>query len=535
MVEQNKPKSRAASGSARASRKDEQASEIVKVAKGGGIALIGTTGSRGLTYVYSIALIWFLGAEKFGQYTLALAVVMFIGLISSLGLPQGVIRFGSIEAGKSGRSGVHQVVKSAFKVVIPASILLGAGTFFGASSLANLVFHKPELTVILQILAISIPFVAAQSTIAAATRALKEMRWTAIVGVAQPFIALVAAIVLILLGMGANGAAIAYVASYVLGSMLAMYFYTRMIPKEDRSGETYPLGRMVKFSVPLSMTEWMHFANERTEIFFLGLLPGSAGVSLYKIAWSLAGLETLLRQSLEQILAPYSSELSHHRKIEQLGSLYKTTAKWGFTSALMIFLLYMLYSKEIMGIFDPSLASGGGVLLMLGFAQLFNEFTGACNTILIMSGRSDLTLANTIILFGSSIALDWLLIPTYGVIGAGIAGGATVILVNILRVVEVWWTLRIHPFKLSFIKPLIAGEVSVAIFFAIHTYVYPESLVMDIIAAFLFCVVFLFGIYILKLDPTDMVVVKAIRGKLLRQPQLQKAFGSVKSSKHPAD
>lgn len=513
--------------------RDEQANEIVKVAEGGGIALIGTTGTRALSYIYSLALIWLLGAEKFGQFTLALAIVMFIGLLSTLGLPQGVIRFGSIEIETGGKAGVHQVVMSAFKVVIPASILLGLATFLGASFFANLIFHKPELTGILQILAISVPFVALLSTVMAATRSMKEMRWTAIVGIVQPLIALAAAIILVLIGMGTKGASYAYVASYVMGSALALFYYLRMIPKEDRKGEPYPLREMLKFSIPLSMTEWMHFANERTEIFFLGLLPGSVGVSMYKIAWSLAGLETLLRLSLEQILGPYSSELSHKSKIIQLGVLYKTTAKWGFTAALMIFLVYMLYGKEIMGIFDPSLASGGVVLLMLAFAQLFNEFTGACNTILIMSGRSDLTLMNTTILFGSSIALDWLLIPTYGVIGAGIAGGTTVILVNVLRVVEVWWTLHIHPFKLSFIKPVLAGVVAGGFFFLIHTYVYPESLVVDFIAAVLFCGAFLYGVFLLKLDPTDLVVVNAVKKKLLRLPFFKRVDGKLKSFRDP--
>ncbi len=513
--------------------REEQAKELVNVAKGGSIAFIGTAGTRGLTYIYNFALIFFLGAESFGQFTLALAIIMFIGLISSAGLPQGIIRYGAIEANANGIAGTHQVVKTAFKVVVPVSILLGLATAFAASTIANLVFKKPELTQLLQILAISIPFMALQSTLLAATRALKVMRWTAIVGIVQPAIALVAGIILVKVGLGANGAAAAYAASYLLGTSLALFYYVRMIPKDQRKAEPYPLAHMLKFSVPLSMTEWMHFANERTEIFFLGFLPSAVGVSLYKVAWSLAGLETLLRQSLEQILAPYSSDLSHRRRISDLEVLYKTTAKWGFTAALMIFLVYMLYGKEIMGVFDPTLASGGGVLLMLAFAQLFNEFTGACNTILIMSGRSDLTLMNTVILFGSSIALDWLLIPRFGVVGAGIAGGATVILINILRVAEVWWTLRIHPFKLSFVKPLIAGEISAMLFFALHNYVYPESIVLDAIAAILFCVIFLYGVYLLKLDPTDLVVLSTMKQKLLKVPQLQKVFAVVRSRRNP--
>jgi len=209
-------------------------------------------------------------------------------------------------------------------------------------------------------MAISVPFVGLQSTFLAATRSMREMKYTSIVGVVQPLVALVLAFAFHLAGISLLGAVIAYVISFVIGTVLGLIFYLRMIPVEDRIAQPYPVGPMLQFSVPLSMNEWMHYANERTEIFFLGLLPGSVGISIYKIAWSLAGLETLLRLSLEQILAPYSSDLSHRKEISRLSILYKTTAKWGFTVALMVFLVYVVFGREVMGFFDQTLVSGAG-------------------------------------------------------------------------------------------------------------------------------------------------------------------------------
>lgn len=494
--------------------KSDEERGIVDVARGGGISLLGNAGTKAITYFYNFALIWQLGAERFGEFTLAVTIVSFIGLVSNIGLPQGIIRYGAIEMLENGRSGVNQVMKSALKIIIPVCVLSAIALAFGAIGLSTLVFKKPELTPVFQVLAVGIPFVALQSTFLAGTRSMKEMKYTSIVGVIQPLIALVLAIILVALGMDVMGAAIAYNISYVVGSILALTFYLHMIPSKERRGGRYPLRQMIKFSVPLSMTEWMQYANERTEIFFLGLLPGAVGISIYKIAWSLAGLETLLRLSLEQILAPYSSDLTHRREITQLGSLYKITAKWGFTAALMIFLIYVLFGKEIMGFFDPSLVSGAWVLVALGAAQLFNEFTGACNTILIMSGRSWLTLMNTIVTFGVNIAMDWALIPTYGLVGAAIAGATTVVLLNVMRVIEVWVILKIHPWKWSFFKPALAGVITAGGIYLLNRYVMPESLVLDLIAILVFCVAFLWFIKILRLDKDDSLVISAMMHKI---------------------
>lgn len=494
---------------------DPRGSDILAVAKGGGIVFIGTIATRGLSYIYSLALIWGMGADSFGQFTLAMAIVMFIGLVATIGLPQGILRYGAIQAQKDGKAGAHQVTMSAMWVTIPVSLLLTAAVFWAAKSLSTLVFHKEELTPIIQLLAASIPFMSLQSILLAGTRALKVMKYSTIVWVVQPAAALLLAILFLYLGGGAEAASLAYVISYIIGAGLSLYFYLRLIPRVDRGSGRFSIGDMIKFSIPLSMTEWMHFTNERIEIFFLGMLPGSLDISIYKIAWSLAGLETMLRLSLEQMLAPFSSDLTHRRELKQLEGLYKATTKWGFSGALMIFLVYVLFSRDILAIFDPALMVGSGVLIALSFAQLFNEFTGPCNTILLMSGRSDLTLINTIIIFVLSFALDWVLIPRYGLVGAAIVGSGAVILLNTMRVLEVWWTLKMHPFKLNFIKPVLAGLAAAGIIAFAQRLGLTGNLWIDVVLILIFCAIYLALIYLLKLDADDQVVIAALKHKLL--------------------
>lgn len=491
--------------------------DLVEIARGGGIAFVGQIATRSLGYLYNLGLIWALGVEPFGLFILSMTIVSFIGIISSLGLPFGIIRFGAMDLLKSGKKGVHTVTLAALKVLIPSTLFFTLITFFSAASIANSIFHKPLMTSTIQMLSWGIPFIGLQSVFLAATRAMKEMKYTTIVNVIQPVLALFLALIMVLFRMGVRGAVYAYNISFIVGAFLSFVYYLKMIPRKERGRQPFATGALLKFSLPLSITEWVHYANERTEVFFLGLLPSTAAISIYKIAWSLAGLEPLLRLSLEQVLAPFSSDLAHRREISQLGSLYKATAKWGFTAALMLFFIYLLIGNALLAIFNITDPLATTVLIILAAAQLFNEFTGGCNTVLIMSGRSDLTMLNTILLLGMNFGLNYWLIFQYGLIGAAIAGAISVVIINTLRVLEVWWTLKIHPFKLSFIPPAVIGFCAASLIFMIQTFFRVESVWINLGMGILYCLIYLFAVTNIFIDQEDQYVLDAFRRRLQKR------------------
>lgn len=490
-----------------------QPKEILVVASGGGISLVGSIIERGLGYIYSAVLVWWLGAESFGLFTLAMAISTLVGMIANLGLAQGVVRYGAIESQIRGRGGVHGVTVAALKIAVPASFFVMSVMLWSASSLAN-VFNKPELSPLLKAMAISIPFMSVQFIFLASTRALKVMKYSVIVGVFQPLIALVSAGLLFAAGYGILAISFAYSVSYMLGACLAAFYYLRLTLHKNKLKSKFAFAEMVRFSLPLSLIQWINYTNQRTEVFFLGLLPTTIDVGIYNIALRLAGLETIFIDSLNQIFGPFTSELSHQRQIEKLENLYKTVAKWAFTGGLVLFLTYMLFATTIMKLFDISFVQGTSVLIALGFAQLINAVTGPCGTVLLMSGRSGLSLMNTLILLGTSILLDWFLIPRYGLVGATLAGASTIILVNILRVIEVWATLRIHPFRWDFIKPLAAGISSFAVVYLLRFVVANDSLLMNLVYVTSFVLCFITFIILLKLNQEDTMILKAIRQKI---------------------
>jgi O-antigen/teichoic acid export membrane protein len=169
-----------------------------------------------------------------------------------------------------------------------------------------------------------------------------------------------------------------------------------------------------------------------------------------------------------------------------------------------------------MTLFDPAYAIGATVLVWLGFAQLVNAGTGPCGTVLIMSGRSDLSFMNTVILLAVSIGLDIWLIPKYGLRGAAWAGAIAVILVNLLRLFEVWLTLKIHPFKWGFAKPIAAGVLSSVSIYFLQSRVFSEGLLLDLASLLLLIFIYIAIIYLLKLDSEDILVIDSVRRRILR-------------------
>jgi O-antigen/teichoic acid export membrane protein len=135
-----------------------------------------------------------------------------------------------------------------------------------------------------------------------------------------------------------------------------------------------------------------------------------------------------------------------------------------------------------------------------------------------MAGRSDLSFFNTAILFISSVALDWTLIPRFGLSGAAFAGAFTIVLVNILRVTEVWMLLRIHPFTLSFLKPIIAGLVGGAVVLGMRAFPGAAGPWNDLMQGLVFVTIYCAMILLLRLEAEDLLVLRAIQRRISGRP-----------------
>jgi O-antigen/teichoic acid export membrane protein len=120
----------------------------------------------------------------------------------------------------------------------------------------------------------------------------------------------------------------------------------------------------------------------------------------------------------------------------------------------------LLYPKPILAVFGASFVEGAAAMAIIAFGELINAATGICGSIIDMTGHNRLKFINslfsTVLIVGGNV----LLIPRWGVLGTAVASFAAMSIINIVRVIQVWFLYRLHPYDKTFIKPILAAAVA---------------------------------------------------------------------------
>jgi hypothetical protein len=116
-----------------------------------------------------------------------------------------------------------------------------------------------------------------------------------------------------------------------------------------------------------------------------------------------------------------------------------------------------------LGVFGDAFTTGTTALILLTFAEFANAATGICGPMIDMTGHTRVKVANSVLWTVLLIGGGALLIPRWGIVGAGIASLVAVAGVNVLTVIEVWALEALLPFDRTFWKPVTAGVVALVV------------------------------------------------------------------------
>jgi O-antigen/teichoic acid export membrane protein len=103
------------------------------------------------------------------------------------------------------------------------------------------------------------------------------------------------------------------------------------------------------------------------------------------------------------------------------------------------------FAPWLLGLLGDEFASSLVPLRMLAAAMLFAGLAGPVDAVLLMVGRSTLSMLNTTAGLATNLALNALLIPAHGITGAAAAWAVAIVVTRLLPLVELHALLRIHP------------------------------------------------------------------------------------------
>ena len=148
-----------------------------KIAKWAGVSFVGAFAGLALGYLSRLIIARWLGTSDYGLISLGYAAMMIGAALSLVGLPGGIQRFVSFYERKGDKSGIKGTILCALKISLPLSIIFAIILLFHADWVSIRVFHSPELTPVLRIFSIAIPFSVLANNLISATIGFQDIRY----------------------------------------------------------------------------------------------------------------------------------------------------------------------------------------------------------------------------------------------------------------------------------------------------------------------------------------------------------------------
>ena len=494
---------------------EEAIDQLAKnVARGGGIVVAGTIIGKAAHFLLQVLLSRCLKAQAYGMYCLGFTIIVFVVSISSLGLQGGVVRFGSLYMGEGDKARTKGTLIVAIVLSSLASVFAGILLFTFSGTIAARIFDNPDLAGIIQIFSISVPFATLIIMIACIARAFHLMQYDiGLRSVLPPVVRIILIGSAFLLGFGLRGVVLAFLASNILCVLLGTYLLWRIFPDiVSKLKPIYETRRLLRFSLPVLIAGFANLLLVRIDRLMLGWLRGTSDVGIYNAASITALHAGFMLNAFNASFSPVISDLYNRKKNEELKRLFQMTTRWILTVSLPIALILISFPNSIMTLFGPGFRPGWPVLIVLSSACLVNAGVGSAGFMLIMSGRQNIELFNTIAMVSLNVTLNIWLIRLYGITGAAIATGGSMAAINIIRLIEIGLFLKIQPYNRKYIKPLLAGLIAIAIPLFIGSD--PGTGLVWIIYSIAMALIYGVSLYLFGFDEEDRVISSIVKGKI---------------------
>jgi len=408
--------------------------------------------ATGLAFVTSVILARILGVAGYGTYAYAMALVGFLGVPTTLGLPRLVLRNIASYQARSEWGLMRGLLHRANQGVLLAS--LGIGTIAFLISWIWRGSFDPTMLVTLWLALATIPLVALNVLRASTLRGLGYVILGQLPdGLIKPFSFLTLVVVShFLVGNRFNAlwAVGMQVGAAVIALSLGIVMLVRHLPGAMKdSSPAYDIRGWIRSALPFLFIGGMQLINSQTDIVMLGALRGAEAAGVYRAATRAAQLVVFILMAANTVLQPTIAKLYAVRDMQRLQRVATQSARVVLLVSIPIAVVLIVFGRWLLLIFGQEFTKGAMALAILSLGQLVNAAMGSVGLILNMTGNERDTARGVAIAAVVNVALNAILIPLWGMNGAATATAASLVVWNVILAMQVVRRLGIYPTTLG--------------------------------------------------------------------------------------
>ncbi len=473
-----------------------------------------------LRAIFTFLVARLLGGSILGTFGVAWAVTDLASKFGTLGLDYSVMALVARSEAGGDRAASRQIMRTALSVAVKASLVVAAVGCTLALTSGRTLGVRADLALATGVMLLGVPGIVLYRVSNGLSRGMKVMQHDVYSrGLTDSLVT--AATLLVAFALGARllapiFAAIAgSVASGLVAVVLARRLFTAAAAREAPPAPRATAGLM-RASLPIALYDLLNIGIMRIDVIMLGLFVGRApGVTLetvgiYAACVEVAGGLRKLSQAFTPILAPVLAEQIGAGRMREAESSYGYVARWMLAILVPAVIVLTLSGGAVMSIFGSAFRRGGPWVAIAGAACALNAFVGLGETILMIQ-RPAWNVVNTTVAFAAAVALNLVLIPAFGALGAALGMLVPYVIQGALRGFEISYLLRWRwPWR-ALGRPWAAALGALPAPLLLRAL--DPGLRSEVAAGVLYVVAYLVIWRVIGLEPEDRAVIARLRGQ----------------------
>ena len=390
----------------------------------------------GFSFIGAALLARLLGPTGYGVYAYVYALVSLLSIPSQFGLPNLVVRETARGMAQEDFSAVQGIWRWAGRttgqISLTLVVLAGLATWLFRDSL------DAERLATLAWALILVPLVALGGLRGAALRGLHRV----VAGQLPEFLIQPGLLALFLIGaailsenplsastaMATNAAAAAI--AFGVGAVLLW----RVTPLAVRkSVARYESRAWLRSTLPLAFIGGMRLVNRQAAIIILGFFVPEANIGIYRVAAQVSLLTSFGLEAINMVVAPRFAALYARNEMVKLQRLVTVSARVVLAFNLVLTAGFIALGRPFLKLaFGLPYEASYIPLLILLIGQTVNSATGSVGVLLNMTHKEQEAAKGVAISAITNVALNFLLIPLWGIVGSAVAHAISMIIWNIL-------------------------------------------------------------------------------------------------------
>lgn len=204
----------------------------------------------------------------------------------------------------------------------------------------------------------------------------------------------------------------------------------------------------IKYSGTVALIAGIGLLIQSIDKIMISAFLDLANVGFYKVSQNYVSLISVF---IAPFIAfwPVISKLYHENKIREIEVELRKIVTIIIYLVIPMFFLFIYLSNDLLLIFgaEYTTETSKKVLIILSFAFLIDAISGPIGSVLTMTKYARYILYNNVISLILNLVLNYFLIKSYGIVGVAVATGISIIVNNLLSIIEVKLLLDIFSYN----------------------------------------------------------------------------------------